>query len=201
MGVIALIGCESSKSPGTDAPPSVSWSRQALIEACVRMHSCGVERLTRVDECISKYEEVIVPNGQAALARAQHLCVNRAGGDCAAVRACFGASASDPECDASYPAGCDGEVRRYCDLKDKRIYRIDCQAGSLRCGLDSADQPFCGAGPCASSTEVRCDGELRRLACNGQGLQIKQCDWIGLKCGLDREQKLDCIGTGKECKG
>jgi hypothetical protein len=139
-------------------------------------------------------------SGQTELYKALHLCVNAAGGDCTKVLACFGAEATDEECAIGYAAGCDGNVRRYCDLGDRRVYRIDCAAGGLACAVDDQGEPYCGAGPCTTADEVRCDG-TRRLSCLGSGLQIEQCDVIQLGCGLNADGIYDCIGTGKECEG
>lgn len=198
----ALAGCGSNGSdngqPDTFVDPP--YTRQAILEACVRMHSCGVERLTRVADCLTHYEDVLRMAGMTELYKSIHRCVNRAGGDCTKVRSCFGSTPSDPPCDSTYAAGCEGTVRRYCDLADKRIYRVDCAAGRLSCVTDDKGAPFCGAGKCTTSSEVKCDAH-RKLTCIGTGLQIEQCDEIQLTCGLNRDKLYDCIGTGKLCSG
>ena len=195
--------CGGSSNNPDDGGANPSYTRQSVVEACVRMHSCGVFRLTHVHNCIRNYESrEVVPYGKAALYKHLHQCVNKAKGDCAAVRDCFGNKPADAECNSSYAAGCDGEVRRFCDLLDKRVYRIDCAKGGLKCGEDSKGQPFCGAGSCKSSTQNECvDNDTRRVYCVGQGLQIEQCDWIDLKCGLDRDKNIGCVAKGKKCKG
>ena len=200
--LVIMVGCgDSSKTGDTDT--KATWTRQAMISACVRMHSCGIFQLTHVHNCIKNYESrEVVPAGQAALYKKLHLCVNKAQGDCTAVRTCFGSKATDTACDSTYKGGCDGEVRRFCDLLDKRVYRVDCSEGGLKCGLDQKGDAFCGAGPCKDPSQKECqDNDTKMVYCMGKGLVIKQCDWIDLKCGYDRDKNLDCVAKGKECKG
>jgi hypothetical protein len=202
--VVALSGCSDdgggTTPADTDGAKQTDYTRQSILDACVRMHSCGVERLTRVSDCMKRYEDVMMITGQAEVYKTLHLCVNQAGGDCTAVLKCFGSEPKDPACDNTYAAGCDGNVRRYCDLGDKRIYRIDCSAGNLICALDDKGRPYCAGDRCTKPGEVKCAG-TRKLACLGTGMQIEQCDVIQLICGINRDGVHDCIGTGKECKG
>jgi hypothetical protein len=184
----------------TDAEQQVEYTRQSILEACVRMHSCGVERLTRVYDCVYRYERILLMMGMADLYKSLHTCVNKSGGDCTKVRACFGADENDPPCDTTYTAACDGTVRRYCDLGDKRVYRIDCGGGGLECAVDENGDPYCSGGKCAKPGEARCAG-ARKLSCLGTGMQVEQCDVIQLICGLNRDGVYDCIGPGKECEG
>ena len=204
-GALAAVVCCSGGSSGdgdgdTGEP---AYTRQSMINACVRMHSCGIFQLTHVHNCVVNYESrEVVPTGKKALYRGLHTCVNKAKGDCTAIRQCFGARAGDPECDSKYTAACDGDVRRFCDLLDRRIYRVDCSKGSLKCGLDQKGSPFCGAGPCKDPKQRECrDKETRFVYCQGQGLAVEQCDWIGLKCGYDRDKQLGCVAKGKKCAG
>ena len=197
-------GCGSSTKK--DDEGDVKYTRQSMIDACLRMHSCGVFQLTAVHNCIQNYDtREVIPQGQKALYKHLHQCVNKAKGDCTAVRACFGNKAGDLKCDVKYEDSCDGEVRRFCDLLDKRVYRIDCSKGGLKCSLDSKGSAFCGAGPCQQDGKAIKKGcranDTQFVYCQGGGLMIKQCDWNSLTCGLDRENNLDCVGTGKECKG
>jgi hypothetical protein len=204
--VVALSACSDDENgggstpPDTDAAKQTDYTRESILEACVRMHSCGVERLTRVSDCMKRYEDILLMTGQAELAKTLHLCVNQAGGDCKAVLKCFGSEPTDPDCDNTYAAGCDGDVRRYCDLGDKRIYRVDCSAGGLICALDDQGRPYCAGDKCVTPGEVKCAG-TRKLACLGTGMQIEQCDVIQLTCGINRDGVNDCIGPGKECEG
>jgi len=202
--LVVVVGCGgSSKKTGDGTGSTTKYTRQSVIDACVRMHSCGIFQLTHVHNCIKNYESrEVVPSGQAALYKVLHTCVNGAKGDCKAIRECFGNKASDQECDSKYVGGCDGQVRRFCDLLDKRVYRIDCSVGSLKCGVDKKGEPFCGAGACSTPKQKECrDKDTRFVYCMGQGLAIEQCDWIGLKCGLDRDKNLACVAKGKACSG
>jgi hypothetical protein len=199
------LSCGGEEGGGSDEPEA-TWDRAALLDACVRMHSCGVFQLTHVHQCIYRFEmQDIMWDGKAPMYKKLHLCVNKAKGNCTAVRACFGAKAEDPICDNNenqYQGSCNGEVAQFCDTGDKRIYRIDCAAGGLKCALDARGEPFCGAGPCSTPTQSECRlKNTQKVHCNGEGLQIKYCDWLGLTCGKDSTGKLDCIGRGKACSG
>ena len=206
LGLLAAmvlpVGCgNSDEGPTqTEEPP---YNRESMIQACARMHSCGVFRLTHVNTCIHDYESrVAVPAGQAKLYEGLHKCVNKAKGDCAKVRKCFGNTMDMPECNSGYAAGCDGDVKRWCDTGDKRIYAVDCSKGGLKCTLDKYGQPFCGAGSCPSATYSGCSADKKQyLACNGKGLQVEQCDRIGLACGKDSTGNWGCVATGKACSG
>ena len=203
--LVLMVGCGDSSGKTVD-DPEVKYTRQSMIDACLRMHACGVFQLTAVHNCIQNYDtRDVIPQGKEALYKHLHQCVNKGKGDCKAIRECFGNKASDLACDGKYTDVCDGDVRRFCDLLDKRIYRIDCNKGGLKCSLDSQGAAFCGAGPCESNGKTikkECQNNNTQMVyCQGQGLMIKQCDWKNLTCGLDRDKNLDCVGTGKECKG
>lgn len=204
----AMVGCSDGSGSGTTAP--AEWKRQTMIDACVRMHSCGVFAVTDVYSCITDYEETkATPTGTTAMYKKRHACVNKAKGDCDAVRACFGGAKWDikqngAECDSSYKQGCDGTKMRLCDSLNKRIYTLDCADSGLACATDNQGTPFCSAGPCktAKKNDNTCnDDKTQHLTCNGSGLQIEQCDWLSLACGKDRDGVIDCVGTGKACVG
>lgn len=206
--MVVAPGCSdenNGQNPNGNGP--AAWTRQMMVQACVMMHSCGVMRLTTVNDCIYAFElKDIIPNGLGPLHKTLHQCISLAKGSCDAVRACYGAEKQDPPCKTTpvggYQSGCDGDVKRFCEGSDKRIYRIDCSKGGLKCALDANGQPFCSAGPCKSPTDNSCLANgTQAVHCNGQGLQVEQCDWLGLVCGKDSTNKYDCIGTGKECKG
>jgi hypothetical protein len=209
-GVLALAmfaGC--SDGSGASGQTSKEWTRQTMVDACVRMHSCGVFSVTDVYTCITDFEETkATTTGTAAMYKKRHACVNVAAGDCDAIRACFGAKKWDldkmgPECDSTFVASCEGTKMRACDSLNKRIYVLDCSEAGLSCATDGNGTPFCSAGPCTATKKGNTcsDDKTQRYTCAGNGLQIKQCDWLSLSCGKDRDGKIDCVGTGKECKG
>jgi hypothetical protein len=205
--VVSLLSCSNgSPSPTPDAGSKSEgtaarlFTRESILEACVRIHSCGVEKLARVPDCILRYEGVHQMTGQAALYETLYTCVNTSGGDCEKVLACFGVSSSDKGCDKAFKEQCEGTARRYCELGAKKIHRVDCAAGGLTCLLDSNGMTFCGARPCSAPGEVICDGR-RKLTCQGAGYQVYECEVYGLDCGLNKDGVMDCVGTGPECDG
>ena len=204
---LALAGCSDGTGGGQT---STEWTRQTMVDACVRMHSCGIFSVTEVYTCITDFEETkATPTGTAELYKKRHACVNAAAGDCDDIRACFGGKKWDleklgPECDSTYKASCDGTKMRVCDALNKRIYAVDCEEAGLTCATDTNGTPFCSAGPCTNpkKNDNTCSTDkTQNWACAGGGLQIKQCDWLSLSCGKDRDGIIDCVGTGKECKG
>ena len=207
---LAMTGCGDGSGGETGANTTTTWTRQTMVDACVRMHSCGIFSVTDVYTCITDFEETkATPTGTAALYKKRHACVNGAAGDCDKIRACFGAKEWDveklgAECDSSYKGSCEGTKMRFCDSLNKRIYALDCKEAGLECATDSNGTPFCSAGPCTSpkKNDKTCSTDkTQHHYCAGNGLQIEQCDWLSLACGKDRDGKIDCVGTGKECSG
>ncbi|MCB9554648.1 MAG: hypothetical protein H6707_01010 [Deltaproteobacteria bacterium] len=203
LGALVLGACSSRAADDEikQTTPLIAKTRAEMLDACVRMHSCGVGRLVRVSECVSRYEKLHRRSGQEKLYQSLHGCVNQAAGDCDKVLACFGSTVEGSACEPQkFASKCDGTTMRYCDSADKRVYAIDCAKGGLACSLDSQGQPFCGAGACTTPGKGQCDG-IRLLTCRGSGFEIDQCDTYGLECGINSDGLPECTGTGKECKG
>ena len=53
LGLSTACNGGGSGEGDTSKPPE--YTRKTILEACVRMHSCGVERLTRVSDCVKRY--------------------------------------------------------------------------------------------------------------------------------------------------
>lgn len=200
-----LVACHGGdggdQKPDDDGGGStITYDRAAVTRAYVVMHSCGVEQKNGIATYLRDYESIVMYGGMVDLVKAQHLCVLKAGGDCAKVLDCFGSKPSDPECDMSYKGTCEGNTRVFCDLAGKRIYRHDCAAGGMVCATDGQGEPFCAEGSCSEAGKSICKGD-RRLVCNGNGYQVEACDVFQLRCALNRDKIYDCTGTGKQCKG
>lgn len=195
---------EQQLQPLPDGDVPIEYDRKAIREANVVLHSCGVRRGTiQVAELMLHYEQVVMLDGLTALYKGLHICALQAKGDCDKVRACYGVKTNKDgveACNSSYQGACDGDVARYCEAADKMIVSIDCKAGGMTCHTDSHGHPFCGAGACTKDGEIKCEGTVKKT-CNGSGWDLEHCELYELTCGLDRDSLLDCIGTGKECKG
>ena len=197
---------------GTDALVPVAFSHDNLIEACVRLGACDIERQVRVTDCLNNFYKVLSQNGKGELYKRMYTCVNKGAGDCAKIRECMGLHRrpTDPKkkCDNTYKDKCVGEVAYTCDLLKGFEYKIDCSKGGLKCAVKDTSGngkgpfvAFCGGGKCDSKSaewsKPKCVAN-RQYSCLGGGIEIVDCASQNLQC-RDPTQGT-CEGRGKSCK-
>jgi hypothetical protein len=166
----------------------------ALIDACVRATACGLKAYPRVANCIEAYYSRHRVYGQGPIYNGIYGCLNGAG-SCEEMARCFGVDADAGRCDRDFEGRCDGDTAVLCDLVDDRVYRLDCGAGGLTCGVRPSESfsATCTTGGCDESFEPRCDG-ARALTCNAGVVSVDQCDTLGLVCSEG-----SCRGSGEAC--
>jgi hypothetical protein len=215
----ALAACGSNENTAPDAGPDafvpVSLEYDQLLEVCVRLAACEVERHPFLRQCLANFNDRYVVYGQKALYESLFACANKGGGDCKVIRQCLGFAGYPKKCDASHDSRCEGEVAVSCDLVghpgEGWEQRLDCARGGLKCGVKETGDPgsprvaVCGGGTCPKGNPSVC--ETRRLLnCVGGALEINDCPGQGLQCrdpavpgceGLGRS----CTQVAPECKG
>jgi len=177
----ALAACEEAAPNPVETP--AGWSETALRQACVRASACGVQVYPRVSNCLDSYHELSVPQGLRKIYEEIYTCVNAAGGDCAAVRGCFGA---EEICDRDFAARCEGDTAVSCDLIGGRTFTLRCAAAGMGCYVDP-EHSFsakCSFGPCDSGTHTCRGGVIARCE-GGQLLAVRDCTATGgLTCQI-----------------
>lgn len=187
-------GTDTSVPDAASSLPDASLStisEQALVDACASTSACGVTTYPILASCVDAYYDLHRPQGLGPLYASIYACVNKAGGDCDAVAACFGRRGT---CSQSTKATCEGDVAVSCDLLDKRIYAFDCSAAGLRCGVPGG-QSFsasCTPGSCDSSYTQRCHGQ-RLLGCSSGVITVQDC--------LAEEKFCATTKSGAACRG
>lgn len=202
-----MLGCSGSDSGEKDAavdaaPVAEKLAEQALWEACVRMHACGVQKHPRLGDCVANYRDVLLNAGQRNLYDAAYACVNTGDGDCKVIRECLGFPGKPEKgCDATYEPRCEGDVAYNCDTLAKWEQKLDCAKGGLKCAVKQAGTTaaaVCGGGPCdpeAMKAECRV---RQRWQCVGGAIEIEDCLESNLQC---RDSTLAiCEGLGRSCR-
>jgi hypothetical protein len=197
-------GNQDGGAPDTMAQVTLSY--QELMDACVRLSACDVQRQPRVGDCIDNYYLVLDQNGQRGLYSYLYSRVNEAKGDCGKVREVMGfhRRPDDPKlkCESStYKVRCEGNVAYTCDLIRGREQRLDCTPGGLKCGIkdtgSGSKDAFCGGGNCDGKTFKSYCANNKHYRCNGGGIEINDCGAQGQQC---RDPGAGCEGTGVSCK-
>ncbi|MCA9673196.1 MAG: hypothetical protein KC503_46710 [Myxococcales bacterium] len=209
MGVFAILaGCgknDSNNTPdgGTDGKiDNTPMNEDQVLEACVRLHACGIQKHPRTGDCFSDFYNRFVRFGQRALYQSMYRCANAGKGDCKIIRECLGFQGKPQTCGTGYQPRCDGDVAYNCDLLAKWEQGIKCSLGGLKCGLKKAGsqtQAVCGGGTCDEQQfKADCSTDQKLLQCVGGAIEIIDCPEQGLQC---RDPKKGvCEGKGRSCR-
>jgi len=187
-----------------DTLVKVDFSHENLIEACVRLAACNVDRKPRLHDCIENFHKRFTYFGQRALYEALYHCANQGKGDCKVVRECLGYASrpKDGEC-TEKDAFCEGDVAHTCDLLvGKWKQAIPCSKGGLKCAVrdtGSSKTALCTVGACEKNTFKPECRDRKLLSCVGGAIQIDDCPAKQLQC-RDPQTGL-CEGTGRSCPG
>lgn len=208
--LVLAAACGSNDKPVVDSGPDafvpVSLSYDQLLEACVRLAACEVERHPFLRDCAQNFTNRYAVYGQKPLFENLFACANRGSGSCKVIRECFGFAGYPKKCDSSYSSRCEGDVALSCDLVghpgDGWEQKLDCTKGGLKCGVKETGDPgaptvaVCGGGPCTKGAAPVCDAR-RLINCVGGALEINDCPAQGLQC---RDPAVPgCEGTGRSC--
>jgi hypothetical protein len=199
-------GCGSDdKEPDggvvADARVTPTLTHDQLIEACVRLSACEVDRKPEIKKCLDNLERVS-GLGQRDLYWTMLDCVNKGKGDCKIIRECMGFAGRPQACDnASYKPRCDGNVAYNCDLRVTGGWEwgLDCSLGGLTCAVKKTGTTVaatCGAGECDTKYKGNCT-DRKLYKCVGGAIEINDCLSQQLQC---RDPKVEnCEGTGRSC--
>jgi hypothetical protein len=201
-------GCGSdddgNNNGGPDAGPEINFTHDDLVEACVRLSACNVERHPRLRDCILSYHNLSVELGLKKLYQRLYHCVNQGEGSCKVIRECVGYAGKPVSCDANYQEKCEGNVAYKCDLLVENGWeqQLDCSQGGLTCGTKDTGAgrmaAVCSPGACNKTLfEPMCqDNQL--FSCVGGAIEIEDCGAKQLQCRDPSIAK--CEGTGRSCR-
>ncbi|MFH1130157.1 MAG: hypothetical protein V1754_02405 [Pseudomonadota bacterium] len=202
VGVLFGGGCGSSDSQGgQDGGPNTSnLPEEELVEACIRLHACGVQNHVRLSDCINDFHNRFVSLGQRGLYQNIYSCVNTGEGNCKVVRECMGFAGRPVSCDNKYVAKCDGNIANNCDLIARWEQKLDCSNGGLKCAVSvsgTSQLAACGAGACdPAKFKTHCE-DKKVLQCIGGSIEVEDCPELELQCRDDVAGV--CEGTGRSC--
>ena len=166
--------------------------REEVARACVVASACGITSYPSIHSCIQGFQTVLVSQRLTGIYNKIYQCVNKTKGDCDAVATCY---QRGPACDSSYKAKCEGKVAVFCDLQDKRIYKINCADAKMDCAVKKgyAFAAVCTPGTCYSTFGDSCKGDLHYTCISGV-IEVKDCAATGKQCG--KVQKgVACLGN------
>jgi len=214
---LATLASCGARTPLEDPPPLESPPiDSSIVDACARLVSC--DESAGIGACLY----AATRDGRIPWALEERWifasCVDRAGGDCAAVSRCQLGDMGP--CPAGERDHCDGSREVYCwggdllvdDCADGSLLDTDPGAtcfvgtdGATRCGFATCPTP---APPdhCEGNTEVTCDhGVLERLTCSpgvcSMGSQGPRCAGTGAPCTQDRcdgDTLMQCLGRREQ---
>jgi len=181
-----------------DIPELPRLDKAEHVASCMRTRACFPENPQQLATCTSAFAHVSgreVGYTLAAVAR----CVNAAGADCEAVRACLTNGEPPAPCTpGSTPDRCDGTVLRQCSRASALDFVFDCARIGLGCYRDADDTAVCGLGLCdPAAFRWTCRGDTV-VACDRGVITLAQCDAAGLRC-VEDEAGGRCAGGGAPC--
>lgn len=211
LGLCGAMACGSGDGNGNggpdmgapDAKVKINFSFEQLVEACVRLAACNVDRKPRLGDCVANFYNRYADIGQLELYERLYDCANKGLGSCKVIRQCLGYATrpKNGDCDQSYVSKCEGHVSHTCDLiVGGWIQALDCAQGGLTCVMRDT-----GSGKTAACTPGECNPNLFKqecknnqlLTCQGGAIQIDDCGAKQLQC---RDPQVGrCEGTGRSC--
>ncbi len=211
LGTLSMASCASpaatdaSASDGTptdtsdavDEPlPPLPVTEPEHVAACARLAACFPEGAQSLSVCASSFVYFV---GDSQIRELSLLvrCVNAAGPNCDAVRACTHTGTAPPACDpATAIDRCDGNVSVLCRRSTRLEFRVDCAALGQSCSLDRLRRPTCGFGSCSEGQPAFCDRD-RLMQCIDGVLSFADCARAGMRCVAVPTAR--CAGRGAPC--
>lgn len=168
------------------------------VASCMRTRACFPENPQQLATCTAAFAHISGREVGFTLAEVAR-CVNAAGSDCAAVRACLTNGEPPAACvPLSTPDRCDGTVLRQCSRASSLDFVFDCARIGLGCHLDREGTAVCGLGTCdPDAFRWTCRGDTV-VACDRGVITLAQCDAAGLRC-VEDEAGGRCAGGGAPC--
>jgi len=168
------------------------------LASCMRTRACFAENPQQLATCTAAFAHI---SGRAVgftLAEVTR-CVNDAGTDCDAIRACLTNGEPPTACvPLSTPDRCEGTVLRQCSRASSLDFVFDCARIGLRCYLDEDGTAACGLGTCnPDAFRWTCRGDTV-VSCDLGVISLAQCDVAGLRCVEDAAGG-HCAGGGAAC--
>ncbi|NMC70998.1 MAG: hypothetical protein GYA57_13170 [Myxococcales bacterium] len=181
-----------------DVPELPRLDKAEHIASCMRTRACFPENPQQLATCTSAFAHVSGREVGYTLAEVAR-CVNAAGADCEAVRACLTNGEPPAACvPLSTPDRCEGTVLRQCSRASSLDFVFDCARIGLGCYLDAEGTAVCGLGTCNPDTfRWTCRGDTV-VACDLGVITLAQCDVAGLHC-VEDEAGGRCAGGGAPC--
>jgi len=193
---------EPDAGPTVDAEVPINFTFDHLVEACIRISACDVDRKPTLQDCVDNFQKRLVGLGQQGLYERLYDCANKGLGDCKVVRECLGFAGRPKTCDNTYTTKCVGDVAWKCDLRVTGGWEqaLDCSKGKLKCAVKNTGtntDATCGGGKCDKNKyKPQCIN--RKLhKCVGGAIEINDCPGQLLQC---RDPAVEsCEGTGRSC--
>jgi hypothetical protein len=181
-----------------DVPDVPRMDKAAHLASCMRTRTCFPENRQQLATCTAAFANI---NGREigfVLALVAE-CVNAAGADCAAVRACLSNGEPATPCvPLSTPDRCDGTVLRQCSRASALDFVFDCARLGLGCYINTDDEAVCGLGTCdPAAFRWSCRGDTV-VSCDLGVISLALCDSADLAC-VDDASGGRCAGTGAAC--
>ncbi len=174
-----------------------------LMESCLTASACNIMTYPALTNCMETYHKLYIPLGLGPIYNRLYRCVNAAKGDCDKVGQCYKWGKA---CDKDFKATCKDGVATSCDLIGKRVYALNCTDGKLKCAIKSGQtyEASCTIGTCKAGYQDTCDGD-KEVSCTGGVLEMRDCGYLGMKCGYGgwkKTYKNGCQGeSGDKCSG
>ena len=74
-------GDKASDGGADTLPPALNLTYQQLQEACVITGACGIQRYTRLKDCVAAFYKIYAENGMKRIYEYMYDCVNKAAAD------------------------------------------------------------------------------------------------------------------------
>ena len=188
-GCLCLGACGSNgdSDPVADAGPEVpdvNLTYEGLLQACIGLGACGIQRHPRLRDCVDNFHKVLSQSGNKKVYEILYDCVNKAKGDCKTINKCMGFAErpQDPKvkCDSNSKAKCEGSISHNCDLiLGGWLQKIDCAKAGLKCAIKDTGSgklaAICGAGSCNTKTFKAVCKNNKHLKCVGGAIEINDC--------------------------
>lgn len=181
-----------------DVPELPRLTKDEHLASCMRTRACFPENPQQLATCTAAFAHISGREVGFTLAEVTH-CVNAAGTDCAAVRACLTNGEVAAACvPLSTADRCDGTVLRQCSRASSLDFVFDCARIGLGCFLDADGTATCGLGVCEPDRfRWTCRGDTV-VSCDNGVISLAQCDAAGLHCVEDADGGR-CAGGGAAC--
>ncbi|MFH1437624.1 MAG: hypothetical protein ABIJ56_18100 [Pseudomonadota bacterium] len=182
-----------------EVPGIAVFEKADHIASCMRTRACAPENPQQLATCTSAYAHIV---GREIGISLQWVaaCVNSAGSDCGAVRACSANGSEPGECvPLETPDRCEGSVMFQCSRASALTFSFDCAHVGMDCFVDDSGASRCGLGVCERGNFwMSCSGDTM-VICEEGVITVADCRAAGLVCVESADEQGRCAGAGEPC--